>query len=74
MRNRTHRQSDYRLSFLMARKEGAMKVKVIRRYVDRHTKEIKEVGTIEEYAKSRAEELKRAGYVKDITESQKNDL
>lgn len=46
-----------------------MKVKVIRRYVDRHTKEFMEVGHVCEYGQERAGELIDGGYVEAVRES-----
>lgn len=39
-----------------------MKVKVIKRYVDKHTKEMMEVGTVKDYPDERAEELIKHRY------------
>ena len=49
-----------------------MKAKVAKRYVDRNTKEIKDVGNIEDYPKARAEELMRGGYIEIIKEDQED--
>lgn len=49
-----------------------MKVKVIKRYVDRRTKEIKEIGTIEDYEEHRAGELQKTGYVEILAEDQES--
>lgn len=43
-----------------------MKVNVIKRYVDRYTKVIKEVGTVEDYPDSRAERLISQGYAEAV--------
>lgn len=43
-----------------------MKVKVLKRYVDRYTKEIREVDTMHEYGEARAKELIRGGYVEEV--------
>lgn len=43
-----------------------MKVKVLKRYVDRYTKEIREVDTMHEYGEVRARELIRGGYVEEV--------
>lgn len=45
-----------------------MKVKVIKKYVDKHTKEIHRVGEELTYNNNRGEELKAAGYVEEIKE------
>ncbi|WP_269477767.1 hypothetical protein [Hominibacterium faecale] len=45
-----------------------MQVNVLKRYVDRYTKEIKEAGATYEYPQQRARELENAGYVEVITE------
>lgn len=50
-----------------------MKVKVMKRYVDRSTKEIKEIGAVEDYPENRANELERTGYVKIMTENRESD-
>lgn len=43
-----------------------MKVKVVKRYVDRCTKDIKEVGTVEDYLEERARELISGGYAEAV--------
>lgn len=45
-----------------------MKVKVIKRYVDRHTKEIMEVGMTKNYPKNQAKELMGARYTEPVSE------
>lgn len=39
-----------------------MKVKVVKRFVDKNTKEIREVGKVHEYSDKRAKELIDGGY------------
>lgn len=50
-----------------------MKVKVVKRYVDKHTWELMEVDTITEYSKERANELIKNGYCKAVKEPKKTD-
>lgn len=50
-----------------------MKVKVIKRYVDKHTKELMEVDSIVEYTKERANELIKNGYCKAVKEPKKTE-
>lgn len=47
----------------MMSEEKKVKVKVVKRYVDRYTKKKCEVGSVLEYEHKRAEELKKGGYV-----------
>ncbi len=49
-----------------------MKVKVIKRYVDRFTKEKREVGKTYDYGEERAKELISGGYVEE-TKAQKSE-
>ena len=45
-----------------------MKVKVIKRYVDKHTKQMMEVGATKDYSKERADELIKSRRVEEIKE------
>lgn len=46
-----------------------MKVKVKKRFVDRDTKQIREIGKIYEYGEARAKDLQKRGYVDPVEES-----
>lgn len=45
-----------------------MKVKVIKRYVDKHTKQMMEVGAVKDYPKERADELIKCRRVEEVKE------
>ena len=45
-----------------------MKVKVTKRYVDKHTKQIMEVGMTKDYPKERAIELIESGRAEEVNE------
>ncbi len=43
-----------------------MKVKVIKRYVDKHTKQMMEVGMVKDYSEERADELIKSDRVEEV--------
>lgn len=48
-----------------------MKVKVIKRFNDRFTKERREVGNEYDYPENRAKELEKSGYVEVVKQNKK---
>lgn len=50
---------------MQRQKGGFMKVKVVKRFVDKNTKEMREVGKVYEYPEKRAKELIDGGYAEE---------
>lgn len=51
-----------------------MKVKVIKRYVDKNSKQMMEVGMTKDYPKERAIELIKSGRVEEVKEAKTTKL